>query len=51
MAALPAEQQKAIAEPLAVLEVEAASPAPSQSKIRSALQTIKTSLKELPVIL
>jgi hypothetical protein len=42
MAALPAEQQKAIAEPLTVLEVEAISPAPSQSKIRSALQTIKT---------
>lgn len=41
MAALPDEQQKAIAEPLAVLESEVASPAPSQSKIRGALQTIK----------
>jgi hypothetical protein len=42
MAALPHEQQTAIAEPLALLEVEAASPAPSHSKIRFALQTIKT---------
>jgi hypothetical protein len=42
MSALPAEQQQAIAEPIAVLEAEAGSPAPSQSKILSALQTIKT---------
>ncbi|MGY4174729.1 hypothetical protein ACVIHH_000020 [Bradyrhizobium sp. USDA 4518] len=42
MAALPQEQQQAITEPLAVLEVEAVSPAPSQSKIRAALLTIKT---------
>lgn len=42
MAGLPGAQQKAIAEPLAVLEAEAASPTPSQSKIHSSLQTIKT---------
>jgi hypothetical protein len=42
MAALPQEQQAAIAEPIAVLEIEAASSVPSQSKIRTALQTIKT---------
>ena len=42
MAALPAERQNAIAEPLAVLEAEARSGAPSQSKIRSALMTIKS---------
>lgn len=42
MAALPPEDQRAIAEPLALLEAEAASSAPSQSKIHSALQTIKT---------
>ena len=42
MAALPAEQQTEITEPLAALEIEAASSAPSQSKIRAALQAIKT---------
>ena len=42
MAALPPEQQSGIAEPLSVLEVEALSPTPSQPKIRTALQTIKT---------
>jgi hypothetical protein len=42
MAALPPEQQRGIAEPLSALEVEAVSPTPSQSNIRSALQTIKT---------
>ncbi|MCP3441999.1 hypothetical protein [Bradyrhizobium sp. CCGUVB14] len=42
LAALPQEQQAAIAEPIAVLEIEAASSVPSQSKIRTALQTIKT---------
>jgi hypothetical protein len=42
MAALSAEQQEAITEPLAALDVEAAAHAPSQSNIRSALQVIKT---------
>jgi hypothetical protein len=42
MFALPTEQQSAMAEQLAVLEVEAAGAAPSQSKIRSALRSIKT---------
>ncbi|MCP3415686.1 hypothetical protein NLM16_16365 [Bradyrhizobium brasilense] len=43
MAALAQEQQQATTEPLAVLEVEAVSRAPSQSKIRAALLlTIKT---------
>ena len=42
MAALPPEQQKGIAEPISALEVEAASLSPSQSNIRSALQTITT---------
>jgi hypothetical protein len=41
MATLPAEHQKAIAEPLTILEAEARSGAPSQPKIRSALLTIK----------
>jgi hypothetical protein len=45
MAGLPAEKQGAIAEPLAALEVEATSPAPSQSKIRSALQAMKTAVE------
>lgn len=40
--ALPADQQKAVAEPLAALEGEAANPQPSQSNIRSALTSIKT---------
>jgi len=39
--ALPDEHQEAIAEPLTVLEDEARSGAPSQSKSRSALLTIK----------
>lgn len=42
MAVLPAEQQTAIAEPIAVLEAEIGSPVPSGTKIHSALQTIKT---------
>src|SRR6266404_2920655 len=41
MSALPAEHQEAIAEPLAVLEAEAGSKAPSQSKIYSALLMIR----------
>jgi hypothetical protein len=42
MAALPPDQQERIAGPLLVLEAEATSTAPSQSKIRSALLAIKT---------
>lgn len=42
IAALPPEQQRGIAEPLSALEVEVVSSTPSQSNIRSALQTIKT---------
>ena len=38
----PADQQKGLAEPLSALEAEAASTAPSQSKLCAALQTIKT---------
>jgi hypothetical protein len=42
MPALPTEQQQAIGEPLAVLEAEIANPAPSQSKIRATLGSMKT---------
>ncbi len=42
MAVLPVEQQQAIVEPLAVLEGEIVNPTPSQSKIRTALGSIKT---------
>jgi hypothetical protein len=45
MAGLPAEQQGAIAEPLAALEIEATSAAPSQSKIHSALQVMKKAVE------
>jgi hypothetical protein len=40
--ALPAEQQQAIVEPLAVLEGEITNPTASQSKIRAALGSMKT---------
>jgi hypothetical protein len=46
MAALPAEHQEALAEPLAVLETEAGSGAPSQSKIHSALLVIRRIVEE-----
>jgi hypothetical protein len=42
MTALPTEQQNNIAEPLAMLAHEAATPVPSQPKIVAALQTMKT---------
>ena len=41
LTSLPAEVQKAIAEPVSVLNAEVKSPQPSQSKIRSALTSLK----------
>ncbi|PZP83500.1 MAG: hypothetical protein DI582_10905 [Azospirillum brasilense] len=42
LAALPEDKRAAAAEAVAVLEAEAASTTPSQSKIRTALQSLKT---------
>ena len=41
LAGLPVEQKDAIAEPLAALDIEVASPTPSMSNIRMALMSIK----------